>query len=295
MPKEIIVIGGTGQVGKRLRSLAQARQIPVLATGHTRAADTSLVPLDVRDRAQVINRFGSRRPSHVFLPAALTNVDYCEDHPDEAKAINVAGTRYVAEACQKAGAKLIYLSTEYVFDGKAGPYREDDRPNPLSVYARTKYEGEKIVLGLPNGLVVRTTVVYDWDPDSKNFIMGLIQRLSSGQAMRVPKDQKSHPTLARNLADALWEMAEKDLRGVYHFVGPDYLDRYEFALRAADVFGFDRSLIQPVTTAELNQKASRPLQAGLYTDKAKQVLRTPFVDARTGLAMVKEAWDIGKR
>src|SRR5262249_10278689 len=149
-------------------------------------------------------------------------------HPDEAHRINIEGVRNVTEACRVSGSALIFLSSDYVFDGRGGPYSETDVPSPESVYGKTKLEGERLVLGLPGAVVVRTSVVYDWDPDSLNFAMQMIKRLTEKQPTRVVSDQWSHPTLARNLADILLELAQIRAAGIFHVVGSDYLSRFDF-------------------------------------------------------------------
>ncbi|HOW28878.1 MAG TPA: SDR family oxidoreductase [Elusimicrobiota bacterium] len=287
-----LVVGASGQVGKKLHQWLRQNGHRSLGTGfsHVDRSDESLVPLDMREAAAVNDVFLKHRPSTVFLFSALTNVDYCEDHADEAYAINVAGVQNIVNACKTHKTKLVFASTEYVFDGAHGPYKEEDAVNPLGVYAKTKVEGEKIVSSLPGAIIARTTVVYDWDPSSKNFVMGLIQKLSTGQAVKVLTDQWSHPTLARNLAQILWELSRTNESGVFHVVGPDYTNRHRFAILLCDLFGFDKTLLSPVTTPELKQRARRPLQGGLLTDKIRRVVKHPLVGIRQGLELVREDW-----
>jgi dTDP-4-dehydrorhamnose reductase len=295
VPGTALVIGASGQVGGRLLRFLQAQRVPAVGTVFQKKdADPALHPLDVRDAAAVQKLVAAVKPAWVFLASALTHVDYCEEHPDEARAINVTGVANVAAACGAAGAKLVFLSTEYVFDGAAGPYREDDPIHPLGVYAQTKADGEKAALALPDALVARTTVVYDWDPAGKNFVMQLIQRLSAGETMRVPNDQWSHPTLARNLVAVLWELTQKDARGIFHVVGPDYMHRYDFARRAAEALDLKSELLQPVSTAALNQKARRPLKAGLLTEKVRAMAATPLTGVWESLLLVKKDWDAAR-
>jgi len=295
LPGTALVIGASGQVGGRLLRFLSAQRVPAVGTVFQKKdADPSLHPLDIRDADAVQKLFRAVKPDWAFLASALTHVDYCEDHPDEARAINAKGVENAAAACRAAGTKLVYLSTEYVFDGAAGPYREEDPIHPLGVYAQTKAEGEKAALSLPDALVARTTVVYDWDPAGKNFVMQLIQRLSNGERMKVPNDQWSHPTLARNLVAVLWELTQKDARGIFHVVGPDYLHRYDFARRAAEALGLPSELIEPVATSSFNQKAKRPLKAGLLTNKVRAAAATPLTGVWEGVLLVKKEWDAAR-
>lgn len=259
-----LIIGADGQVGRALSSLCVRRRLEVYGTA---MAGQGFLYLDLTRPETVAPAFAKARPDLVLLCSALTAVDGCEKDPALAARINAEGPALVTEECRKSGAKLVYFSTEYVFDGKGGPYSEDDAVNPLSVYGRTKLEGERACLALPGALSVRTTVVYNHDLSSKNFIMQLISNHRAGAKMRVPRDQYSNPTYAPELAAAVLDLAEKGASGVYNVVGPDWLNRYEFALKACEAFGFDPGFLEPKLTSELGQPAARPLTAGLKTDK----------------------------
>jgi dTDP-4-dehydrorhamnose reductase len=230
-----------------------------------------LLPLDLADPATINAAFAQARPQLVFLCSAMTNVDACELDPGLARRVNGQGAAAAAAQCAALNAKLVYLSTEYVFDGKAGPYAEDAPVNPLSVYGRTKLEGERAALAA-GALVIRTTVVYSYSPGSKNFIMQLIANRKAGAKMRVPADQFSNPTHAPDLARAVLELAQKGASGVFNVVGPNWLNRYDFALKACAAFGFSADFVEPAATAALGQAAPRPLQAGLRTQKLQAFL-----------------------
>lgn len=267
-----LVIGAPGLVGKALVRSLQARGADVLGTYRSRPHD-GMVALDVTDPVAVRAVIQRYRPTVVFLTAALTAVDYCEDHREEAWRINVDGPAAVAGESGRVGAKLLFYSTEYVFDGVAGPYSEDDPPHPLGAYAQSKAAGEEAIrAALDDHLILRTTVVFGWDPTSLNFAMQVWKRLSAGETMRVPSDQWSTPTLAEFLADASVRLVERETRGVVNVVGRDRVPRTEFAVRLARRLGLDPALIEPVTTAELNQVAPRPLNAGLRTDRVAELL-----------------------
>ena len=259
-----LIIGASGQVGGTLAALCVRRKIEVYGTSRK---GQGFLYLDLAAPASIAAAFEKARPETVFLCSAMTHVDNCERDPAAAALVNAAGTAVVADECRKAGAKLVYFSTEYVFDGKAGPYGEDAPVNPVSVYGRTKLEGERAALELKGALSVRTTVVYGYNPASKNFIMQLINNQRSGAKMRVPSDQFSNPTYAPELAAAVLDLAAADAAGIYNVVGPDWLSRYEFALKACAAFGFAPDIIEPKLTSELGQAAARPLKAGLKTEK----------------------------
>jgi dTDP-4-dehydrorhamnose reductase len=270
-----LVIGATGLVGGELIRQLHAQGIEATGTSHSRSR-AGLTPLDVTD-AQAVERLARAfAPTAIFLPAALTAVDYCESHQDEAWRSNVEAPGRTAALANRLGAKLVFFSTEYVFDGRDGPYSEDDPINPLGVYARSKAEGERAVgeAGAEH-LIIRTTVVYGWDPESRNFAMQVWERLSRGEGMRVPGDQLGNPTLVDFLVEATIQLAEAGVQGVVNVVGRDRVPRTEFAVRLANALGLNPGLIEPVTTAELNQIAPRPLNAGLRTDKLSGLLGRP--------------------
>jgi dTDP-4-dehydrorhamnose reductase len=201
---------------------------------------------------------------------------------------NVTGVKHVVEAASACLAKVVFFSTDYIFDGRAGPYGEADAANPISQYGWHKTLAEHYIgMHTPDYLIVRTTGVYGWESQGKNFIYRLLKTLPQGQVIRVPLDQVANPTYAPNLVAATIELVQAGARGVFNLVGCERVSRYEFALEAARVFDLDPQLIQPVLTAELNQPAARPLSAGLKVSKAQAVLRTPLLDYCAGLQTMR--------
>jgi dTDP-4-dehydrorhamnose reductase len=183
----------------------------------------------------------------------------------------------------------VYFSSDYIFDGLAGPYKEDDPANPICEYGRQKVIAEHYIsLNAQDYLIIRTTVVYGWEHQGKNFIYRLLNTLRAGQRLPVPLDQIGNPTYAPNLSEATIKLSLTGARGVYHIVGPERVNRYEFAREAAKVFKLDESLLQPVTTPELQQIAPRPLNLGMAIDKVTAVLNFPLLDYKTGLAIMAE-------
>jgi dTDP-4-dehydrorhamnose reductase len=229
------------------------------------------------------------RPTLILLPAAQPNVDRCETEPVESERINVAGTRNVAAAAARAGARLVYFSTDYVFDGRAGPYPPDAATTPIQVYGRHKLAAETLIREtVADHLIARICGVYGYQAEGKNFVMALTRLAAAGQRMRVPSDQWGTPTLAENLADAIHELALSDHRGIVHPVGPDFLTRIDFARLAAEVFGYDTGFLDPVSTPELKQAAARPLRGGLDNRTTQALLRrTRLVGAREGLTTMR--------
>ncbi len=278
-----LVIGGSGQIGSRLMKELESAGFEAAGTFGTHRRP-GLLPLDLSSKGAVESLIADFRPAVCVLSAAMTHVDRCEDEPALARRINAEAPGWAATACRKIGARLCLLSTEYVFDGDSGPYDEAAQPSPLSVYGKTKLEGEIRVLDEdPASLVARTTVVFSWDPGGNNFLMQLRQRLGASEAMRVASDQISTPTYAPDLARTLARLLHEEASGVWHLTGPDLLGRYDFALQACRVLGFPESLVEPVLTRDLSQRAPRPLKAGLSTGKLRARLGPAIRGVREAL------------
>jgi dTDP-4-dehydrorhamnose reductase len=283
-----LIIGASGCVGGiLLNDFAKLGAVRGTYCAHPWG---DLVHLDMTNPAQVRQVLDDFQPDLVLQPAAQPNVDGCEENPADSHRVNVGGTRNVVEALRGSSAKYVFFSSDYIFDGKAGPYREDDPPNPIQVYGRHKLEAERLIRErLDNFLIVRVHGVFGWERQGKNFVVRLVQSLSEGKTMAVPSDQIGSPTYAPNLSNALRELIEKDKRGVYHLVGTTVIDRYSFARLIARVFELDEKLIVPKTTAELKQKAARPLKSGLRVDKAQRDLSSRLWSAEEALLHMRKS------
>jgi dTDP-4-dehydrorhamnose reductase len=263
----VLVVGASGQVGAELSRQLVTQGHQVIGTHqHVPAAGT--VPLAVTDHAATAALIESSRADAVYFAAAYTHVDGCEDDPARAFAVNRDAPAAAARVAAQRGAAFVFYSTEYVFDGAAGPYAEDDPVHPISVYGESKLAGERGVLSADSGaIVIRTTVVYGVDAQEKNFVYQLLVRGRASERMKVPADQRSSPTYVEDLAAASLALVDKRAHGVFHVAGPEVVDRYELACDACRVFGLDPGFLDPVTTASLGQKAARPLDAGLRVER----------------------------
>jgi dTDP-4-dehydrorhamnose reductase len=283
-----LVIGASGQIGEHLLSCLQKLDRRVFGA-FFHEARSGLFQLDIRDQAAVSNLFDQLKPGVIYLPAARGYADYCQLNPDDAYRTNVLGTSIIVQEANRIGARLVFFSSDYVFDGRCGPYSESDLPNPICIYGVQKILAEHtIALHSHDYLIVRTTVVFSKERRAKNFVQRLINTLQAGSTVQVPIDQLGSPTYAPNLAEAVVEMVDQGLQGLYHVVGPQQVNRYDLALSVADIFGLDRALIIPVSTQALNQAAPRPLQAGMVNQKAQGLLKTRLVDHVTALNAMKE-------
>ncbi|MBW1853158.1 MAG: dTDP-4-dehydrorhamnose reductase [Deltaproteobacteria bacterium] len=292
--EKILITGGNGLLGTKLIEKALGLY-QVVSLGreqcHNRyLGDFSFYQLNVTDEEMVGRCLKSEKPHFIVHTAAKTDVDDCELQREEAWQINVEGTAVMARAARDAGAKFVHLSSEYVFDGKNGPYSEEDEPNPIGYYGLTKWESEKVVRKILSQFVIaRTTILYGCAPHIRlNFVLWVIDALRRGRSIRVVDDQLGSPTLADNLAEIILRMCQRQVEGVYHTVGREVIDRYSFALMIAEKFGLEKKLIQPVSTAELGQSAPRPLRAGLLVNKGEHDLGMKFFSFEEGLNQLKK-------
>ena len=285
---KLLIIGASGQVGHQIMTLARQEGHETVGT-YSAHPEPDLVQLDLRSSAECEKRIPEIRPDAVLCVGAMTNVELCETEADLAHRINVQGPLACARAAGKIGAKFVYFSTEYVFDGRSGPYTEESPVNPINVYGRSKADAETaLALTHPSALIIRTTVVYGFDRQGKNFVYQLLARAKKGEPMRVPTDQISSPTYNEDLAAATLRLTEKGASGIFHVTGPDILDRFAFAKVACEVYHLDAGLLQPVTTSEFKQKAARPLTAGLRIDKLINATGFRPRGVRQGLEAMKQ-------
>jgi len=267
--KKSLIVGASGQVGIQMLAALDER-----AVATSRVAREGWLKLDVAELAQAAQAeelLDAYELDAIYCIGGMTWVDGCEKEPELARRTNTRGPGVLAAYARQRGLPYVFFSTDYVFDGAKehpGPYAEDAPVNPLSVYGRTKLEGEQRVLqAYPEALVLRTTWVYGADPRGKNFLYSMMRSLSARQPMKVPQDQVSTPTYNRDLVRVALGLVEARAAGVFHVAGPELLGRLEFAQQVARGLGLDASLLEGVTTAELKQPAARPLDSGLSTSR----------------------------
>ena len=291
MNEKVLIIGASGLLGSKLMKICKEKY-KVFGTylAHEKIKkDNNLFVLDVRERNKVFKLIEKIKPNVVFDVHSLTNVDYCELHREEAWAVNVEGTKNVAEACEKNKIKIFFISSDYVFDGKKNIYYEKDELHPLNYYGKTKAIGEKVIQLLDTDhVIVRTTVLYGIGGIGKKpFTSWVIENLKIGKEIKVVKDQFNNPTFVDNLAEILLKLYEKNAFGVFHVVGKDNVSRYKFALKIAEIFNLNKKLIKPITTSELGQIAIRPKKLKLSTKKLKNFLGVVPFGINEGLKVMK--------
>lgn len=283
----VIVTGSAGFLGTKVMKILKD---DFELIGTDKNGRKGSLRMDITDRDEVNSVMRKERPDVVLHIAAITDVDRCEVEKELAKKINVDGTKNIIKSCKDINAKIVYFSTDFVFDGKGGNYKEEDKPNPLSHYAETKLEAENLVRksGLKY-LIIRPEVLYGYNGDDseRSFSNWVYVSLKGKKEIRVVDDHFNTPTLVDDLAEAIKILIKKNKEGIYHVAGPERLSRYGMALKIADAFGFDKSLIRPIKTAELKQKAKRPRDSSLNTEKLKRegIMMHSFGD---GLKIMKK-------
>lgn len=288
---KILVTGSNGLLGQKIvYKLKENPQVQLFATarGANRLVDTSgygYDSMDIADKQSVDTIVDMLQPDCIIHCAAQTNVDYCELNQEECRKANVDGVKNIVAACEKNNIHLVHVSTDFVFDGEAGPYKEEDKPNPVSYYGWSKWEGEKIVQASKlDWAILRTILVFGIvdNMSRSNFALWAKGELEKGNTIKVVNDQFRSPTLAEDLADACISAALKKARGIYHISSEKTYSVLQLVEKVADFYGLDKGLIQPISSAELNQPAKRPPRTGFIIDKAKRDLGfnpTKFEDA----------------
>jgi dTDP-4-dehydrorhamnose reductase len=292
---KIMVTGSNGLLGQKLiHQLAHRADVELLATA--RGANRlrmqegySYAPLDVTNAQEVIDLCMRWQPEVIIHTAAMTQVDDCEDQQDACWQLNVQAVDHLVRACGAIKAHLVHLSTDFIFDGAAGPYDETAAANPLSFYGKSKWAAEKLLLESNISYsIIRTVLVYGVaeDMSRSNIVLWAKGALEKGQPLRIVSDQFRTPTLAEDLAQGCILAAMKRAQGIYNISGKDQMSVLELVKRVAKYFNLPTDQISEVSTDTLNQKARRPLVTGFILDKARRELGYEPHTFEEGIALV---------
>lgn len=275
---KILITGANGLLGQKLVQYApENAQLLATGSGEQRVAlpdGVSYATMDICQSDEVMRVVEEFQPDCIVHAAAMTHVDRCEQEPDACRKINVLGTQNVAAAAKKVGAHIVHISTDFIFDGLAGPYSEGDFPNPLSVYGASKWESEEVLSASGAAYtVLRTMLVFGYDQTGKsNIVLWAKSSLEKGEEMRVVDDQFRAPTLADDLAVACYLAFDAKAYGVYHIAGADVLSIREMVRQVAEFWNLDDSKVTTIKTHELGQPAPRPPYTGFVLDLAVEEL-----------------------
>jgi dTDP-4-dehydrorhamnose reductase len=267
---KLLVTGGSGLMGSKVAELGLQEGYEVFSGyAHHRPTHGVAVKIDLRDDSSVGEAVKAVRPDVIIHTAGLTDVDLCETDKNLAYRINAQATKTLAEAAKVVGAFTVYTSTDYVFDGSKGMYKEEDATDPVNYYGYSKLLGE-----IYCDAIARTCVIYGSRPASGkvNFALWILKGLAEGKAVKVVIDQHITPTLNTNLAGMVLELAERRHKGVYHLAGATRISRYDFAVMIARTFGFDENMIIRSRMSEMTWAAKRPADSSLDISKATRCL-----------------------
>jgi dTDP-4-dehydrorhamnose reductase len=244
--------------------------------------------VDITDRSALKESVMRALPNAIVNTAAMTNVDACEQEKQLARTLNATVVEHLVRIARATDALLVHLSTDYVFDGEAGPYTELDVPSPINYYGKSKLAGENALTtaGIDYA-ILRTNVVYGPPSVRPDFLQWVIKHLDEEKSFKVVTDQFSNPTYVDDLALAIIRVIERKKTGLFHVGGADYVSRFEFAQKVAAFFKVEPSLVQPITTADLAQTAKRPLRGGLISLKAETSLGLRLRGIESGLVSVR--------
>ena len=293
MSYKIFVTGGTGLLGSTLvRTAPKEFEVEASYNKNTMITERArFIQIDITDKTRVFEVFDEIKPEVLIHTAATANVDYCETHKEEVWRVNVAGTENLLDACDKHDTKMIFTSTNAVFDGEHAPYSEEDEPNPINYYGKTKLEAETLVRkrGAEHA-VARLMTMYGWNNPSErqNPVTWLLSKLMNAEAVHVVDDIYNNHLFVDNCADAIWAIVKLDKVGTYHIAGKDCISIYELALKTADVFELDKTLIKPVKSDFLKFPAPRPKNTCYVTDKMEKELGVRPLAIKEGLLYMKQ-------
>lgn len=254
--------------------------------------------LNLNSQSSISKTITQINPDIIIHCAALTDVDLCETDRNLAKKINAESAKIVAEVSNQLGAYMVFISTDYVFDGLKGDYKETDQANPINFYGHSKLLGEKSVTKINQDyLIARTSVIYGDKPASGkiNFALWLIDCLKRRREVKIVTDQFASPTLNTNIADMILEACEKKLNGIYHMAGASKVSRYEFAIKLAEKFNLDKNLIKRAKTEDMNWKAKRPKDSSLNISKIQKTLTIKSMNLNESLGTLKDELNLASR
>jgi len=277
----LLITGSNGLLGQKIVALCRVHRMDfaAISSGPNRnpdCPDSNYTALDITQEQEVMTYFDFQDFTHIVHTAAMTNVDACELNPALCNEINHLASKRLFEIAQKKGCHFTLLSTDFVFDGHQGNYRETDTPNPLSVYGKSKWMAEQELMqsAYSKWAIARTIIVYGkgHQLNKSNIFSWLIQELTQGKEVSLITDHFRAPTWAEDLSKGCLSIVENNAKGIYHLCGPETLSIFDIGIRVARYLGVSEQLIKPIDSTILNQPAPRPPKTGFNLTKATKEL-----------------------
>ena len=292
----VFIIGCHGELGSNLVKKRPTDKYKVVGIGRDNKklinnADYEYLKVNIFDRKELKELFKQYQPRFVINSVAIVDVDECEKEKEYCWKINVETVQNLIYSCKFVDTNFVHISTDYLFDGKNGPYNEESRPNPINYYGKSKLAAENFVIS--SGLeysIIRTSTLYSGDniKQKKNLVLKLWEDFSKGNKVKIIKDEIRNPTLTVNLADCIWKLINLERNGIYNIAGKDIIERYNFVMEFVKFFGFDENLIEAVTSDDFPGRAPRPKNSGLIIDKAEKELYLNLYNIKKGFEVFKE-------
>jgi dTDP-4-dehydrorhamnose reductase len=297
--KNLLILGASGLTGNKIFKLAKNKFNTFGSYNKRFISDSSLFKIDITDENDLRGLFKCIKPDIVINTAALVNVDQCETHSYDAYQINSKAVQLIAKLCNNFGSRLIHLSTDYVFDGEKGNYSEIDKPNPQSVYGKSKLKGEEAAKLSCSYSIVRTSVIYGWTQietsrttsssgKSLNFVLWALNKMNKKEKLEIVIDQFSSPTFVDEIAITILKIATIENNEIYHVAGNSCINRYEFTKTLASIMGYPSSEISPIKNNSINQIAKRPKNSCLNCTKIQRDLNMKLSTVEESLSILRK-------
>jgi len=270
---KVLVTGSAGLVGQQVvKDLSNSHQV-FSCYNESKPEYGDSVKMDLKNHEMISSILTEKKPDIVIHLGAMTGVDLCEKEKTSASEINTKATEIIAKECSKLNSFLVYVSTDYVFDGNLGMYKEDDITNPLGYYGESKLEGEKVVQNFStNWCIARTSTPFGLHPTKKSFPMWVIENLQKQKQIDILIDQFTSPTYIPNLSRMLIEISERRITGIIHAAGASKISRYQMASMISDKLNLDGSLLKQISIDEMKWVAQRPKDSSLDVSRASSIL-----------------------
>lgn len=280
---KVIVVGGSGLLGQQLVHLLKQKKFDVYATYHSEPINKDgFFSLDITKNDDTNAFITGIKPDVVVLTAAFTDVDACEQYKEAAFSVNVTGAGNVAKACEAVGAKMVYISSDYVFSGEKGNYKEVDKTDPIDYYGLTKLKGEEQVQNVCSDYIIaRSSVLYG--AHKPNFVTWILSKLEQNKSISIVTDQIVSPTYTRDLSEQLLTLLDHDVSGIFHTAGGEIISRFDFAIQTAEVFDLDVNLVKPTSMKEMKWVAKRPKNSSLNVSKITKFKKPYTLEKSLGL------------
>jgi len=301
--KTVLVTGSNGLLGQKLTDIYATKQdVKLIATGrgenrHPLKSGYTYEVMDITNREQVFEVIGKHKPDCIIHGAAMTNVDACELDPEACQLQNVKSTQNLVDAIADIDCHFVFVSTDFIFDGTSGPYKEDDEPNPLSIYGQSKLDGERYVQSnCKRWAIARTVLVYGLvaDMSRSNIVLWARESLANKKAINVVDDQFRSPTLAEDLAAGCILIENQEAEGIFNISGKDQMSIYELVQRVANYFGLSMDTVSKIDSVSLNQPAKRPPITGFDLSKSNAELGYNPYSFDEGIRIIYEQYTNAK-